>query len=396
MREAIKRIVLRLFPELSGGLHLPRYAKVVGVADLAQTGNICDSFRPRFSVDVVALDANGDIDTTLPRFNAIQLPASAAGNERGNFSYPIRGAIVVLNFAYGRPDKPFISLVLPQGLTLPGMDEGDMVQQQNDAVKQVIKAGGSINRSTDQKIADKATTYMLDAVEEIKTLHRQLTTINEHSILKIKGNWVRRILGAGRLLVGGTLNISALDNLSLTTGSDMNTNVARNKKSSTKGDETTSIGGNEQKNISGARTIIVTGNSGDMIGGNYTQTISGDRAESVTGASGETVGGNKTTTVTGTMNSTSTGPATMASSASASISAPAIGIGNGTINLMVELKNMCSSIIAIANALQVHTHKYYPGPGDLTDTSAPDNASTYATESGHASTAKANITSITH
>ncbi|BCS47075.1 hypothetical protein Pta6605_54060 [Pseudomonas amygdali pv. tabaci] len=52
MDDAIKRSVERQFPELTGGYHLPRFAKVVAVADAPASAGLCDDFRPRFSVDL--------------------------------------------------------------------------------------------------------------------------------------------------------------------------------------------------------------------------------------------------------------------------------------------------------------------------------------------------------
>ncbi|ARA83495.1 hypothetical protein AAY86_26070 [Pseudomonas amygdali pv. tabaci str. ATCC 11528] len=74
MDDAIKRSVERQFPELTGGYHLPRFAKVVAVADAPASAGLCDDFRPRFSVDLQVMGPDGEIDTTLPVLAGVPLP----------------------------------------------------------------------------------------------------------------------------------------------------------------------------------------------------------------------------------------------------------------------------------------------------------------------------------
>ena len=53
MREAIRRAVKGLFPELGAGLHLDRYARVLAVADAPGQGAASERFRPRDRKSVV-------------------------------------------------------------------------------------------------------------------------------------------------------------------------------------------------------------------------------------------------------------------------------------------------------------------------------------------------------
>ena len=59
MDDAIRRSVERQFPELTGGYHLPRFARVVGVADAPAGAAICDDFRPRYAVDIEVMGPDG-------------------------------------------------------------------------------------------------------------------------------------------------------------------------------------------------------------------------------------------------------------------------------------------------------------------------------------------------
>ena len=119
MEEAIKRAVERQFPELSGGYHLPRFALVQGVADAPAQSGICDNFRPRYAVDLQVLAEDGEPDPNLPILAGVPLPVPVGGDEMVFFAFPAEGTMVVVNFAYGMPSKPFIQTILPHGLSLP-------------------------------------------------------------------------------------------------------------------------------------------------------------------------------------------------------------------------------------------------------------------------------------
>ena len=78
MEDAIRRSVERQFPELTGGYHLPRFARVVGVADAPASAGICDDFRPRYAVDLQLLDENDEPDPALPVLAGVPLPLPVA------------------------------------------------------------------------------------------------------------------------------------------------------------------------------------------------------------------------------------------------------------------------------------------------------------------------------
>ena len=101
MREAIRRAVKGLFPELGAGLHLDRYARVLAVADAPGQGAASERFRPRYAVDIQILTADGEPDPAFPTYTAVPLPVpTGAGQEKGLFSFPEPGAQVVVGFAY--------------------------------------------------------------------------------------------------------------------------------------------------------------------------------------------------------------------------------------------------------------------------------------------------------
>ncbi|WP_431687051.1 hypothetical protein [Hahella sp. NBU794] len=139
MDEEIKKIVLRMFPELSGNHHLPRLAKIVAISDPLEKPELCDRFRPRYAVDVRVLTPQGEEDPELPLYRCVPLPASYGGIERGQYGFPESGTIVEVAFAYGLPDQPFIRTVLGQGLGAPGVQPGDLVWQQSDLNQAVAR-----------------------------------------------------------------------------------------------------------------------------------------------------------------------------------------------------------------------------------------------------------------
>lgn len=88
MDDAIRRSVERQFPELSGGYHLPRFARVVAVADAPGGAGICDDFRPRYAVDVQVLLPNGEPDPQLPILSGVPQPLTTGGEEMGFYGFP--------------------------------------------------------------------------------------------------------------------------------------------------------------------------------------------------------------------------------------------------------------------------------------------------------------------
>lgn len=155
MDTAIKRIIRRLFPEMTSGLHLPRWGKVVALPELptedGERGS--DAFYPRYAVDVQLLEENGSATKSKP-LQAVPLPLPGAGNKAGRLEPPAIGSIVEIGFAYGRPDKPFIRTVLPFGWDLPAIKEGETRTQVRDGVYQHIDDQGNFENKTDESLTD--------------------------------------------------------------------------------------------------------------------------------------------------------------------------------------------------------------------------------------------------
>lgn len=248
MEDAIKRAVERQFPELTGGYHLPRFAKVVAVADAPAAAGVCDDFRPRYSVDLQVLRPDGEADPDLPTLSGVPLPLPVGGDEMGFYAFPEEGTSVVVCFAYGLPHKPYIQTILPHGLTLPKVPKGDQVWQHSEAVQQRVDADGNWLRQTDGKIQDKAIEREVEALDNTERFQTHTRTVDDHSTESVGGVKKIEALGALKLLSGGSASLAAVDDLHQATGRDLNLVVGQKHNAT--------VGGDMQEKIQGLRKSV--------------------------------------------------------------------------------------------------------------------------------------------
>lgn len=248
MDDAIKRSVERQFPELTGGYHLPRFARVVGVADAPAGASMCDDFRPRYAVDIEVLTPDGEADPDLPVLSGVPLPLPSGGDEMGMFAFPQEGTQVVVCFAYGLPHKPYIQTILPHGLSLPKVPKGDQVWQHSDAVQQRVDAEGNWLRQTDGKIRDHSLEREVEALGNREKYQSHDQDVEHHSTEKVGG--IKRIdaLGALKLLSGGTASLASVDDMHQATGRDYNLVVGKRHNAT--------VGGDMQEKIQGLRKSV--------------------------------------------------------------------------------------------------------------------------------------------
>ncbi|VVO92749.1 hypothetical protein PS870_02405 [Pseudomonas fluorescens] len=248
MEDAIRRAVDRQFPELSGGYHLPRFGRVVAVPDAPAAPGLCDDFRPRFGVDVEVLLPDGEPDQDLPILSSLPLPAPMGGQEAGMFGFPEEGTTVVVSFAYGLPSKPFITQILPHGLSLPRVPKGDQVWQHSEACQQRVDADGNWLRQTDGKIQDKAIEREVEALDNTESFQNHTRTVDDHSTESVGGIKKIEALGALKLLSGGSASLAAVDDLHQATGRDLNLVVGQKHNAT--------VGGDMQEKIQGLRQSV--------------------------------------------------------------------------------------------------------------------------------------------
>jgi hypothetical protein len=248
MEDAIRRSVERQFPELTGGYHLPRFARVIAVADAPAGAGICDDFRPRYAVDIEVLGPDGEPDPQLPQLAGVPLPLPTGGEEMGIYAFPEEGTQVVVCFAYGLPNKPYIQTILPHGLSMPKVPKGDQVWQHSEAAQQRVDADGNWLRQTDGKIQDKAIEREVEALDNREQFQNHTQTINDHSTETVGGVKTIEALGALKLLSGGSVSLAAVDDLHQATGRDLNLVVGQKHNAA--------VGGDMQEKIQGVRKSV--------------------------------------------------------------------------------------------------------------------------------------------
>lgn len=241
----IKRIVLKLFPELSAGYHLPRFAEVVGVRETPDHGDLCDEFRPRYAVDVQILDEHGEPDKSFPVLKDVILSVPVAGHEMGHFAYPDNGTWVEIAFAYGSPNRPFIRSVLPHRLTLPKVERGEQRWQHNPESFQRIDKDGNHERLTDLAIHDQSLTRLIEAMDVVEEFHLSVknTETNDTEIIGA----IKRIEAFGAIVMqsGGVMDLSSVDLLRLTTKADAIMRVIGDIQQTVDGDVNSTAGGKQ-------------------------------------------------------------------------------------------------------------------------------------------------------
>lgn len=236
MEDAIRRAVERQFPELTGGYHLPRFARVTAVADAPADAGLCDDFRPRYAVDIVVLGPDDEPDPAMPALTGVPLPLPTGGEEMGIYAFPEEGTRVVVCFAYGLPNKPYIQSILPHGLSMPKVPKGDQVWQHSETAQQRVDADGNWLRQTDGKIRDQAIEREVEALDNREQFQSHTLTIDDHSTETVGGVKKIEALGALKLMSGGSASLAAVDDLHQATGRDLNVVVGQKHNVTVGGD----------------------------------------------------------------------------------------------------------------------------------------------------------------
>lgn len=269
MQDFLKKAILRLFPELSGGLHLDRYGRVLAIADAPSQGASSERFRPRFAADIEILTADMEPDPAFPHYTAVPLPVPlGAGGEAGVFAPPRPGALVVVGFAYGRQDHPIIRQIYGMGDSLPQVGPEEMLLQQSPTTFQRADAGGNWNRQTDAEIADKSVTRRVEAMESTAELARETRRISEHSTVEVDGTRTVEVGTVLTMLAGLRADVGSLGALNLTAGGD--------STHSTAGTAQETVGKDHASKVTGNRQVDIAGNRGLTVHGADTVTIEGE------------------------------------------------------------------------------------------------------------------------
>lgn len=229
---------------------------MVAVPDAPDAPGLCDDFRPRFGVDVEVLLPDGEPDPALPILAGLPLPAPMGGQDAGMFGFPEEGTTVVVSFAYGLPNKPFITQILPYGLSLPRVPKGDQVWQHSEACQQRVDADSNWLRQTDGKIQDKAIEREVEALDNTESFQNHTRTVDDHSTESVGGIKTIEALGAMKLLSGGSASLVAVDDLHQATGRDLNLVVGQKHNATVGGDMLEKIQG-LRRSVAGISQCLV-------------------------------------------------------------------------------------------------------------------------------------------
>ncbi|QIR10927.1 hypothetical protein HBL79_00850 [Avibacterium paragallinarum] len=205
-----RQMMEKEFPELAGGYHLPRYAKVIGVADPSSGGDIADPFRPKYAVELQVLNEDGSDDTNTPPYSAVPLPVTSTGSQGGDFAFPEVGTIVEIGYAYGRPDKPFVRTLLAQDKTVPSVAIGEQLKQQRPEVFERTDAAGNKTRETDQTITDRSFIRVIETDTETKNIGTSQSNIDADKQINVGGNYSLSVIGNITTVTAGN-NTTAID-----------------------------------------------------------------------------------------------------------------------------------------------------------------------------------------
>ena len=185
MNENLRRQIVREFPELAAGYHLPVMAEVIAVPDAPDQGGINDNYRPRYAVNVELL--NTQYQTTEVKLNSVPVAISGGGDERGFFALPKRGTIVEVAWMNGSPERPFVRSILGDRQALPWIDSETMSWQQSESSFQRVDNAGNWQRQTDKTISDQSYKYEQHAQQAIITLGDEVRRVLQHSLEDIDG-----------------------------------------------------------------------------------------------------------------------------------------------------------------------------------------------------------------
>ena len=175
LEKIIRRVILRLFPELTAKAHLPIWGVVVEDATSFEPGK-STAVKPLYVVDVQLLNDLGEEDKSVPVLKSVPLPVNFAANDRGIFGFPKKGTYVEIGFLRGLPSKPFVRTVLVENQRVPQLSANDVLIQQSENCFQRGDGENTWTRFSSESIRDEAKNYE-ESITEIK---RSLAGMNQH------------------------------------------------------------------------------------------------------------------------------------------------------------------------------------------------------------------------
>lgn len=214
VKQAIKRLIQRYFPELSERKHLPQLARIGKIYDLPSgTAAISTAFRPLKAADVQLLNPLTGEPLAVPVFQQVTLGTGQA-SDHGLLNEPTPGMHCLIQYIDGLNSHPVITSLLPWQSLVPEHKRTDVTLQQNSRSK-LQGRDGNWHTTTDGDITQTSDSSKIKTRNREEIYHQRSTNIATHDTLKIDGNQVTEVMGALKTVVGEKALIVALEGLLL-------------------------------------------------------------------------------------------------------------------------------------------------------------------------------------
>ena len=214
VKQAIKRLVLRYFPELGQRKHLVQLARIENIYDLPTTqSELSTAFRPFKAADIVLICPHTNKPLDVPIFEQVTLATGQASNA-GLINEPTPGMHCLIQYIDGLNSHPVITSLLPWHGLVPTHKHTDVSLKQNER-SQLQGRDGHWHLQTDGAIRQSSDTNLEIARSKTAQYHERTCSIDTHDITKIDGNQINEIMGALKTIVGEKALIVALEGLLL-------------------------------------------------------------------------------------------------------------------------------------------------------------------------------------
>ena len=213
VKNAIKRLVLRYFPELGQRKHLPQLARIERIYDLPSTDTISSAFKPLKAADVQLLNPKTGEPLAVPVFEQVTLGTGQAP-DHGLLNEPAPGMHCLIQYIDGLNSYPVITSLLPWQSLVPEHKRTDVTLQQNSRSK-LQGRDGNWHLSTDGDITQTSDSSKVKSRNREEQYHQRTCSIDTHDITKVDGNQINEVMGGLKTLVGEKALIVALEGLLL-------------------------------------------------------------------------------------------------------------------------------------------------------------------------------------
>ncbi|KZY43449.1 hypothetical protein A3733_17810 [Pseudoalteromonas shioyasakiensis] len=257
VKQAIKRLIQRYFPELNERKHLPQLARIEKIYDLpSDAAAISTAFRPLKAADVQLLNPLTNEPLAVPVFQQVTLGTGQA-SDHGLLTEPVPGMHCLIQYIDGLNSHPVITSLLPWQSLVPEHKRTDVTLQQSSRSKSQGR-DGNWHLTTDGDITQTSDTSKIKSRNREENYHERTCSIDTHDTLKIDGNQITEVMGALKTVVGEKALIVALEGLLLGSKRQVNIEATENMNLTTL--KTLHAKANELAKVEGA-TVWLGNNS---------------------------------------------------------------------------------------------------------------------------------------